>query len=168
MIILKAIIIAAGSAIRLDKYTKNMPKGLLDINGKSIIDRQISFFQDNGISEIILIVGPHKEKFNFTDVKLIEDKNFEEHDVLGSLMVARNEFNDELLISYSDILFDEKIFQSILNFDGNIGIGIDLNWEKNYKNRTLHPKSEADTVLILDNKVIQIKKIFWKKTLLKF
>lgn len=160
---MKAIIISAGSATRLGKHAKNIPKGLLDINGKSIIERQISLFQNNGIHEIILIVGPYKEKFNFPHVRYIEDKNFEEHDVLGSLMAARNEFNDELIISYSDILFDENILENILNFDGNIGIGVDLNWEKNYENRTSHPKSEADNVLILENKVIQIKKNILEK-----
>ena len=38
---MKVIIIAAGSATRLEKVTKGKPKGSLEINGKSIIQRQI-------------------------------------------------------------------------------------------------------------------------------
>jgi len=38
---MKAIIISAGSAKRLGSHTKKLPKGLLDINGKTIVERQI-------------------------------------------------------------------------------------------------------------------------------
>ncbi len=49
---MKVIIIAAGSATRLEKYTQKLPKGLLDINGKTILERQISMFRKRNISDI--------------------------------------------------------------------------------------------------------------------
>ena len=51
----------------------------------------------------------------------------------------------------------------MLDFQGDIGIGIDLNWEKNYVNRKEHPKSEADNVLIENNQILKIKKNIIKK-----
>ena len=42
---MKAIILAAGSGTRLEKYTKKLPKALVDVNGRSIIERQISLLQ---------------------------------------------------------------------------------------------------------------------------
>ena len=39
---MNAIILAAGSGIRLGQHTQDIPKVVLDINGKSILDRQIS------------------------------------------------------------------------------------------------------------------------------
>ena len=50
------------------------------------------------------------------------------------------------------------ILKQILNFNGDIGIPIDLDWEKNYANRIQHPKSEADNVLVNNKKIIEIKK----------
>ena len=50
---MKAIIVGAGYGSRLSKLTKNMPKNLLDINGKNILERQIMIFQNNGINEIM-------------------------------------------------------------------------------------------------------------------
>ena len=38
---MKAIFIAAGQGARLGKLTKDLPKSLIKINGKSIIERQI-------------------------------------------------------------------------------------------------------------------------------
>ena len=63
-------------------------------------------------------------------MKYIQDNEFQNHDVLGSLMTAGSIMNDEVLTSYSDIIFDKNILQSMLDFQGDIGIGIDLNWEK--------------------------------------
>jgi choline kinase len=155
---MKVIIIAAGSAKRLGSQTKEIPKGLLAINGKSILERQIEILKDNNIEEIIIITGPHKEKFNFDKVKYIKDSEYEKHDVLLSLMVAKNELKGEIITIYSDILFEEKILQQIIKSKVNIGIATDLNWEHKYENRTEHPKSQADNVIIENEKIIKIKK----------
>lgn len=154
---MKAIIIAAGYGSRLGKETQAKPKGLLDINGKTILDRQISLFRKNGINEIVIITGPYKN-FGVENVSYIHDENYEKHDVLGSLMAAKDEIQGNVLTSYSDILFDESILKQILGFSGDIGIPVDLDWEKSYDGRTEHPKSEADNVLIKNGKIIKIQK----------
>jgi L-glutamine-phosphate cytidylyltransferase len=155
---MKIIFIAAGSSTRLGEYTAEIPKGLLKINKNSIIGAQIELFKKNKNNEIIIVTGPNKEKFNFKNVVYLNDSDHEKHDVLGSLMTARDYMNDEIITTYSDIIFDEKIMESINNFSGDIGIAVDLDWEKNYEDRDQHPKSEADNVIIKNGKIIQIKK----------
>ena len=154
---MKAIIISAGSAGRLGELVKDKPKGLLDINGKTLIDRQISLLRKNGIDNVIIITGRHKN-FGVENVSYINDEHYEQHDVLGSLMAANNEIKDRVLISYSDLLFEESILQQLLEFSGDIGIPVDLDWEKSYEGRTQHPKSEADNVLIENGKIVRIQK----------
>ena len=56
-------------------------------------------------------------------------KNHNDHDVLGSLMTVKSEINDELITSYSDLVFDETILNSLFNFQGDVGLAVDLNWE---------------------------------------
>ena len=91
---MKAIIIAAGIGSRLGDLTKDLPKPLVDVNGKSILQRQIEIFNKFGIDEIIIIRGPHKEKFNFKNVTYVEDTDVSNHDLLGSLMTGEKEMND--------------------------------------------------------------------------
>lgn len=155
---MKAIIIAAGSAKRLGSQTKELPKGLLDINGKSILERQIQIMKKNGIQDIVIITGPHKEKFKFDNVRYVEDIEYQKHDVLLSLMAAKHEIKGDIITTYSDILFDEKILQKIIKSQADIGIVTDMKWEQKYENRTEHPKSQADNVIIENNKIIKIKK----------
>ena len=144
---MKAIILAAGDGSRMGKLTQNIPKPLVILNGKSIIERQLSILKKIGITKIYIITGPHNEKFNLKNVVFVNDLDHKKHDILGSLITARDYINDEIIITYSDQIFDEKIMKSINNFKGDIGIAVDLDWEKNYENRDQHPKSEADNVL---------------------
>ena len=154
---MKVIIIAAGSATRLGKLTEKKPKCLLEINGKSILQRQIELFKKYDIDDIVIITGPHK-KFDIDTVTYVEDVNYQDHDVLGSLMAAEDFLNGKVLTCYSDVLFDEEILKQILNFNGEIGIPIDLDWEKNYLDRIQHPKSEADNVILNQKTILKIKK----------
>ena len=155
---MKIIILAAGSSTRLSKEILDMPKGLLKINDKSIIEIQLDLFKKNQLSDITIIVGPNKEKFKFKNVNYVLDDDFQNHDVLSSLMTCKSIIDDEILTLYSDIIFDENILRSMLDFKGDIGIAVDLDWEKNYVNRIQHPKSEADNVLLENNKILKIKK----------
>ena len=54
---MRAIILAAGSGLRLNQHTKDIPKALLDLNGKSILERQISLLREYGINEIFVVTG---------------------------------------------------------------------------------------------------------------
>jgi len=113
---MKAIIVAAGIGSRLGELTKHTPKSLIDVNGQSILERQISIFKKLGISDITVIIGPHTEKFTFKNISFIQDKNYLEHDILSSLMLARSIMHDDIIISYGDVIFDEHVLQSLINF----------------------------------------------------
>ncbi len=155
---MKVVIIAAGDSKRLGNYTKNIPKAMLKIGKKRILDFQLEFFRDKKINDIIIITGKHHKRFDFKDVSYIKDENSEKHDVLGSLMCARKVMDDEIITTYSDIIIDESILQSVIESKQDIAIGIDLDWEKKYIGRTEHPKEQADNVLLENEKIVEIKK----------
>ena len=58
---MKAFILAAGVSRRLYPETYNMPKCLLDVGGKPIINYQLEAIQNIGIQEVTMIVGYHRE-----------------------------------------------------------------------------------------------------------
>jgi len=156
---MNVIIIAAGSGKRISDKVKNTPKSMVKVNGKPIIEYQLSVLKKAGINEVHVITGPHSEKFNIKNVKYVKDEQYQNHDILGSLMEAKKKFGKDTLILYSDIIFELKILKKIMNSKENISIAIDMDWEKNYEGRTEHPKSEAENVEIKNNTdIIRIKK----------
>ena len=52
---MKVIIVAAGIGSRLGNLTNDLPKPLIDVNGKSILERQIELYRKFGINDIIII-----------------------------------------------------------------------------------------------------------------
>tara|TARA_B100000029_G_C17574336_1_gene957673 strand:- start:475 stop:1236 length:762 start_codon:yes stop_codon:yes gene_type:complete len=155
---MKVIVIAAGDSKRLGEITKEIPKGMLKIDHRRVLDFQIEFFKNKKVNEIIIITGKHHKIFNFSNVTYTRDIDYAKHDVLGSLMCARKMMDDELITTYSDIIPSDTIMKSLLDSKYDIGIGIDLEWEEKYKGRTQHPKEQADNVLIENGKILKIKK----------
>ena len=152
------IILSAGSATRLGELTKNLPKGLLDINGKTLVERQIEVFSSHNIEKIILIVGPNKDKFHLENVNYVFDENHMKHEQLGSLFSAKKLMNEEMIISFGDVLVEKNVFNQIINSTFDIGLAVDLEWKKNYINRSMHPESEADLVRIESELITRIQK----------
>ena len=156
---MNAIIIAAGSGKRISDDVKNIPKSMVKVNGKPIIEYQLSVLKKAGINEVHIITGPHSEKFNIKNVKYVKDEKYEKHDILGSLMEAKKFLGKDTLVLYSDIIFELKIIEKIMNSKEDISIAVDMNWEKNYEGRSEHPKSEAENVELNNNvDIIRIRK----------
>ena len=153
---MRAIILAAGSGLRLGQHTKDVPKALLDLNGKSILERQISLLREHGVNEIFVVIGYKREKHILKDIEYIFNPRYSETEQLASMMVARTKIFDDVLIIFGDIIFDSQILQQILASNDDIAIAIDLDWEKSYNKRPDNPKSLADKVLINQKKILRI------------
>lgn len=60
-----AIIMAAGFGIRSLPLSRVVPKGLFEVKGEVLIERQIRQLKEAGIEQIIVVVGYLKEKFEY-------------------------------------------------------------------------------------------------------
>ena len=153
---MRAIILGAGSGSRMGQHTRDIPKVLLDINGKSILERQISLLREHGVNEIFVVTGYKREKHVLKDIEYIFNPRYSETEQLASMMMARTKVSDDVLIIFGDIIFDSQILQQILASNDDIAIAIDLDWEKSYNERPDNPKSLADKVLINQKKILRI------------
>ena len=150
---INAIILAAGSGIRLDEYTQDIPKTLVDINGKSILERQISLLRKHKVNEIFVVTGYKKEKYILKDVEYFFNHKYSETEQLTSMMVARRKIFGDVLIIFGDIIFDSAILKQVLASNDDITIPIDLDWEKSYEEE---PNKPADKVLVNQKKIVKI------------
>jgi len=155
---LKAIILAAGKGTRLGTLTENIPKGMIKLFGRTLIERQIEIYRNCGIDDITIVTGYKSEMIHFSGINHIKNHNFASTNMNESFFCASEKLSDSVIVSYTDIIFEQKIIQQMLKFSGNIGIAINLNWKINYEGRTLHPLSEAENVLIENGKISQIRK----------
>ena len=151
----KALVIAAGLGSRLKKHTKNLPKCMLDFGGKTLLQRQLDSYKKNGIKDISLIRGYKKEKINYKGIRYFENNDFENNNILNSIFYAEEVIHGNIIISYSDILFDPSVVERTLNSDHDISVVVDIDWRGYYVGRKDHPISEAENVIFNSNNEVE-------------
>lgn len=108
-----AIIMAAGFGLRSLPLSRFVPKGLYEIKGEVLIERQIRQLREAGIEEIIVVVGYLKEKFNYLKEKyhviIVENEDYYRYNNISSLYAAR-EYLKRSYICCSDNYFSENVF----------------------------------------------------------
>lgn len=159
-----ALIIAAGMGSRLKGYTEHLPKCMLDFGGKTLLERQLEAFRSCGIDNISVIRGYQKEKINYDGLTFYENPDYENNNVLNSLFYGEAALSGNVVISYSDILFENSIVQRLLQADADISIVVDTDWQGYYVGREDHPIEEAENVIFDDDaNVVEIGKILTDK-----
>lgn len=162
---MKSIIIAAGSGRRIPEFSKLAPKSLIKINNKSILKRQIDLLRKSKIKEIGIIKGFKSSMINYKNIKYFYNRNYKKNEQLDSLFTAKKWFTDDLIILFSDIIYEDSILNKIIKSKHDFTIVVQKNWKKKYKDRFDHPISQADKVFVKDNKIKDIgKKLSYNKT----
>lgn len=140
---MKAIILAAGQGTRLKKYTENLPKGMLEFKGKTIIGRQLETYRSTGIDDIIIVTGYAGDKITYPGVKYYRNPDFATTNMVESLLAARAEFDDDIIVSYSDILFSREMLRGMVAAPGDFVVAVDDNWKAYWTVR--YGKTDFDT-----------------------
>ena len=91
-----AVILAAGFGSRFVPLTFETPKGLLEVYGERMIERQIKQLHEAGVTDITIVVGYLKEKFEYLidkfGVKLLYNPEYHNKNTLTTLYRARECF----------------------------------------------------------------------------
>ncbi len=162
---MKVIILAAGQGTRLRPMTDDRPKCMVDVNGKSILDRQLDTMHACGINDAdITIVAGYRgdvlqKKFADTEVSIIINKEYETTNMVCSLMCARQvmESQEDILISYGDIIYNETVLQKILDAEEDSAVIVDDGWYSYWSKRCENPLDDAETLMFdKDDYLIEI------------
>ena len=160
----KTLIVAAGLGSRLKGHTENTPKCMLDFGGKTLLQRQLLSYKKNGVDDISLIRGYKKNKINYKGIKYFDNNDYKDNNILNSIFYGEEVINGNIIISYSDILFEPFVVKRVMESDHDISVIVDVDWRNYYINRKDHPLSEAENVIFnSNNEVVKIGKISSEK-----
>ena len=147
---MKAIILAAGQGTRLKKYTENLPKGMLFFMGKTIIGRQIELYRKCGIEDITIVTGYASDKINYEGVKYYHNERFSETNMVETMLCAKAEFDTDLIISYSDILFEKNLLVKMMESTADYACAVDDNWQEYWQLRYGRVDCDTESLAIGD------------------
>ena len=147
---MKVIILAAGKGTRLGKLNNSRPKCLLEINGNSLIERNIYFFKKANLKPVI-VTGFEKEKLNFLNVSTVFNPEFDKTNMLWSLYKAKEHMHEDFLVCYSDILVNYNQIIQLKKFKNGVGLLIDKDWLEYWKLRFTNPLEDAESLRLSRN-----------------
>ena len=159
------IIIAAGMGSRLGSLTKEKPKCMLQFGDKTLLQRQLEAYHACGITNISVVRGYKQEKINYEGLRYYENTDYENNNVLNSLIYAEEAICGHVICAYSDILFDANVVQLAIESRHDISVVVDVDWRPYYDGRSDHPLEEAENIIFdTHNKVISAGKIMAAET----
>lgn len=145
---MKAIIIAAGLGKRLAPLTNDVPKCLLPVGETTILANTIDLLRSNGVIDIAIVVGYCADKIQIPDIKYYYNDDYQNNNILHSLMYAKNFMDDEVIITYADTWLEAEAIEKVISTPGEIVASVDLDWEQAYQVRTDNPVADAEMVIL--------------------
>ncbi len=162
---MQIVYLAAGKGTRIYKDIKKN-KCLIKINGKSIITRLIQNAISNKIKKINIVVGFKKEKIiketKKYNINFIYNHQYKSTEMLHSLILAIKAIDDDLLISYTDIIYEKSVLNIILKQKNNdLTMPILTNWRKVWSIKGKPISEDVESLKFKNNFLTEIgKKVF--------
>ncbi len=104
-----AVILAAGAGTRLRPRSERVPKCLLEVGGRALLDYQLDALARHGIRDVLVVTGFGAEQIitRFAGrIRTVHNPGFETTNNLHSLWAARQEFaGRDFLCLHADVLF---------------------------------------------------------------
>jgi len=143
---INAIILAAGRGSRLDATTDALPKCLIRIAGRRLLDRQIESLSKGGVDNIGIVTGYGAAHLSREPLFRFHNTLWESTDMVASLKCATTWLsNSPCIVSYSDIFYDQGAIDSLVTSDADLAITFDPKWLDQWKARFSDPLSDAET-----------------------
>lgn len=115
-----AVVLAAGSGVRLRGVSADRPKGLLDVDGVMPIERSLAMLRAHGVERVVLVTGHRADAYRsvlgtrFPTVEIVHNHDYARTGSMRSLHVAHDRLADDLLLLESDLLYEARAVSELL------------------------------------------------------
>lgn len=154
---MKSILLVAGRGSRLGEITNNKPKSLIELNGKTLLQRAVEALREGGVSEIAAVGGYRSEMIKPYADKLFINEHWNATSIFSSLTCAREWLQSEpCIVSYGDIFYSPGLVSSLINSIGEINLTFDPNAVNLWEMRNEDPLSDLESFRIDNGRILNI------------
>ncbi|MET0229923.1 MAG: phosphocholine cytidylyltransferase family protein [Rhodanobacteraceae bacterium] len=141
-----AIVLAAGRGSRLERYTHHLPKALVRVGGRSLLDWNLRALEAAGVASVTVVAGYRAERLARPGVEIVISRTWESEGPLASLLAARPSRMDRpFLVVYGDCVHHPDNLRCMLERDADIAVAGDRAWRALWNERHEEPLLDAET-----------------------
>ncbi|HET7541918.1 MAG TPA: phosphocholine cytidylyltransferase family protein [Polyangiaceae bacterium] len=159
---MRAIVIGAGRGSRLGHNTDQIPKTLVEVMGRPMLDWILDALASAGFSrkDVVFVCGYAEDvvRARYPEFTFVRNADWANNNILLSLLCARQFLADGFLSTYADIVYDGEIVQKLLASRAEIALGCDTAWRRRYVGRTEHPETDAEKLRADGTRVLEISR----------
>jgi NDP-sugar pyrophosphorylase family protein len=120
---MKAVLLAAGRGTRLGVLTETVPKILVPIGNRTLLERQLAFLAANGVTELAINLHHHADQVKAllarieTPLRVVTSEEAELLGTAGALVPLREFLDERFIVLYGDVLTDAPLAQLVATHD---------------------------------------------------
>lgn len=115
-----AVILAASRGPEFGDLTKDIPKAMVKIDGKPILDHMRGALLSCGVKNITIVAGYESDKVIIENTNVIKNERWEETGNVISLQMAEENLKGTTIISNGDLIYESSILNQLLETPGDI------------------------------------------------
>jgi choline kinase len=158
----KAIVIGAGRGSRLRHLTEEIPKTLVPILGRPMLDGILEALAAGGLSppDVVFVCGylAGVIRARYPALDYVENPEWERNNILASLMFARDKMEGGFVSTYADIVYRPSIVAALVRSPHDLTIVCDTAWRRRYTGRSQHPETDAEKLRAEGPRVVEVSR----------
>lgn len=145
---MRAIILAAGRGSRMGENTAVLPKCLMRLWGRTLLDWQLKAIREADIEKIGVVTGYHSEEIRrrYPRLTYFQNTKWEETNMVSSLMEAKDWLGeDECIASYADVVYESPAVSSLMAAKSDIALTYYTDFWRLWQERFENPLDDLET-----------------------
>lgn len=120
---MQAVILAAGIGSRLNSEIHELPKGLMEVGGKPLLEYSLEALVQNKVNDVIMVVGFLHDKirdrfgsrYQGLKIKYFLNEQYANSGSMYSFAMVEDAIEDEIIVLESDLLYEPRAISILLN-----------------------------------------------------
>jgi choline kinase len=159
---MRPIVIGAGRGSRLGPETDELPKTLVHVMGRPMLDWILDALGEAGFArkDVVFICGYRAEvlQARYPEFTYVVNRDWERNNILASLLCAREHLTGGFVSTYADIVYRGSTVRKLVSSPHDKVLACDTDWRRRYVDRSQHPETDAEKLRAAGDRVVELSR----------